>query len=344
MKQENFRIKRKLNAFTTALISNFLNIVIILILKGILGLFGNNGQYNVFYGIVEFVIITLFWVGFNYYSFRDTSQEDNREYSLYLIVDMIPIAVLTIISIVVMYIGTGTQFSTTWNALTFAVAPTLFVYLPYGFLYHIFGSMIPIAAFFIICMVYIVGLQLAGYALGNKSRRETQARLRKRRAQEEKFMAEQKEMAIKANKRMQNNNTAASRMVRQAARKRSIRPDNKPKIDKRDPLNDVTSNPIIQTEAFSPITDEMIEEAMKKEKQTAAQKELEKRKAREQKERPAQNSRRTPTRTAPSGTRRKQPENQVNDKRQNGPAWVVPGETRKREDNKGSNHKDQGSV
>lgn len=267
MKQENFRMKRKHDALNTAIASNFINIVLILIFKTIVNAISSSGNYNVFFGVVQIVLIAVFWLGFNYMAFRETSEENSREYSFYLIMCMIPMAFFTIITIIIMVSGGSGPFSGIWNALTFAVAPTVFLYLPYGLIYHVSGGAIPMAAFFIICFVLIIALQVIGYALGAKSRKDSEAEIRKRRAREEKYMAQQKQMAMEANKKLEASNTEASRMVRQAARKRSLGEE---KPDPRDPLSDVESPAVIQTEAFTPITDQMIQEAMKKEKEEAA--------------------------------------------------------------------------
>ena len=59
-------MKRKHDALNTAIASNFINIVLILIFKTIVNAISGNGNYNVFFGVVQIVLIAVFWLGFNY--------------------------------------------------------------------------------------------------------------------------------------------------------------------------------------------------------------------------------------------------------------------------------------
>jgi hypothetical protein len=258
MKQENYRNKRKLNAITTALMGNFLYILVVLILKGILDALGNTGTYHLVYGIVEFVLISLFLVLFNWLSFRNAAKEDNHAFGKYLILAMIPILVMTIISIIVTYAGTSGDFSGNWNAMTFAISPTLFWYLPYGLIYFLTGSTIPIAAFMFICLVYMILLECLGYAMGAKSRAYSLEREQKRLMQDRKSLERQDAMAQQRSEQARQ----ADAQAWEAARR-----------DVKDPLGDVDQPAVIQTEAFTSITDDMIEEAVRNQKiKTAGQK------------------------------------------------------------------------
>ncbi len=263
MKQENYRNKRKLNAITTALSANFLYIIIVLIFKGILDLMGNDGNYGVVFGVIELVLVSIYFIAFNWLSFQNASEENSKEYGRFLLLEMIPITVLTIASIVLIYVGDGGSFSADWNAMTFIIAPSLFWFLPFGLVYHFMSGMMPIAIFMVTCIVYIIVLQCIGYAMGAKSRATVREREKKRVIQEKQYMIQQSEMARQASRSIEENRSQPQSAVAQNSSPR----------DERDPLKDVDQPAIIQTEAFSSITDEMIEEAIRNQKiKTAAQK------------------------------------------------------------------------
>ena len=272
MKQENYRNRRKINAINTALAANFSYIVIVLIFKGIfdaLGL-GNAGSYNLIFGGIEFVVVSVFLIAFNWVSFKDASLESNGTYGRFLLLEMIPIGMMTLATIVLTYVGTNGSFNADWNVATFIVAPTLFWYLPFGIIFN-FASMIPLAAFMAICLVYMVGLQFIGFAIGGKSRAFAKEREQKRLVQERQIMQRQNEMARQA---AYNTGAISTQAVREGLQSQGgrRRPQTRAMaLDPRDPLGDVDQPAIIQTEAFSSITDEMIEEAVRNQKIKSAQ-------------------------------------------------------------------------
>lgn len=318
MKQANFRAKRKRSALTNALIANFLNIVIIAVFKLIINLIGP-GHYNIPFGVIQLLLITAFWIGFNYYQFKDAGEEDKVDYGFYLLMCMIPTLFFTLLAIIISNVNIGNSFGSTWNALTFAVAPALYLYIPYGIIYRLIGTNLPLAAFMLICIVYICAAQFIGYLIGKKSRQEAMARIRKRQEIQERQIAEQAEMAERAK---QQRETEASKIVRQGVRRRTT-----PKPNRRDPLSDIEQPAIIQTEAFEPITDEMIAKvkAEQEAKKEARRKASEARKAKIKRMNPA-SKKKSPAKTEPSQTPTgKNPSEAQKDKEQNeGPQWVVP--------------------
>ncbi|SDX85694.1 hypothetical protein [Eubacterium barkeri] len=281
MKQENYRNRRKINAINTALAANFSYIVIVLIFKGIfdaLGL-GNTGSYHLIFGGIEFVVVSVFLIAFNWVSFKDASLESNGTYGRFLLLEMIPIGMMTLVTIVLTYVGTNGSFNADWNVATFIVAPTLFWYLPFGIIFN-FASMIPLAAFMAICLVYMIGLQFIGFAIGGKSRAFAKEREQKRLVQERQIMQRQNEMARQA---AYNTGAISTQAVREGLQSQGggRRPQTRPAmaLDPRDPLGDVDQPAIIQTEAFSSITDEMIEEAVRNQKIKSAQQKSDERRA-----------------------------------------------------------------
>ena len=315
MKQTNFRAKRKRSALTNALIANFLNILIIAVFKLIINVIGP-GHYNVPFGIIQLLLITAFWVGFNYYQFKDAGQESPGDYAFYLLMCMIPTLFFTLLSIIVSSINVGGSFSSTWNLLTFVVAPALYLYIPYGIIYRLIGNSLPLVVFMLICIVYICAVQFIGYLIGKKSRQEAMARIKKRREIEERQMAEQAEMAERAKKQRE---TEASRMVRQGMRRRM-----NPKPNRRDPLGDIEQPAVIQTEAFEPITDEMIAKvkAEQEAKKEARRKAAEARRARIKRMGVPAGSRKKKEAEAEQPQQTPDTNNTSND---DGPKWVIPG-------------------
>ena len=318
MKQANFRAKRKRSALINALIANFLNIVIIAIFKLIINLIGP-GNYNIPFGIIQLVLITAFWIGFNYYQFKDAGEENTGDYGFYLLMCMIPTLFFTLLAILFSSINIGTSFGSTWNALTFAVAPALFLYIPYGIIYRLIGTYLPLAVFMLICIVFICVAQFIGYQIGKKSRQEAMARIRKRQEIQKRQIAEQAEMAERAK---QQRETEASRMVRQGVRRRT------PKPNRRDPLGDIEQPAVIQTEAFEPITDEMIAKvkAEQEAKKEARRKAAEARKAKIRKVSPISRKRNASQSNSPQTTSdQNTPETHKEKEQDESPKWVIPG-------------------
>ena len=319
MKQANFRAKRKRGALTNALIANFLNIVIIAIFKLIINLIGP-GNYNIPFGIIQLVLISAFWIGFNYYQFKDAGEEDTKDYVFYLLMCMAPMLFFTLIAIIFSSINIGTSFGSTWNALTFAVAPALYLCIPYGIFYRLIGMNIPMAVFMLICIVYICAVQFIGYLIGKKSRQEAIARVRKRQEIQERKIAEQAEMAERAK---QQRETEASRIVRQGVRKRT-----NPKPNRRDPLSDIEQPAVIQTEAFEPITDEMIAKVKTEQeaKKEARRKASEARKAKIKRMTASPISRqKSETQKKPPQTTSEKNDTDAQKEQEQRPKWIIPG-------------------
>ena len=281
MKQINYRNRRKINPINRALMANFTYILMILIFKGIFDAsgMGNAGSYNMVFGGIEFAVMSVFLIVFNWISFKDTSIDSNKTYSRFLIHELIPIVVMTILTIAVTYLMNSQSFSAQWNVATFVIAPTLFYYLPYGFLYN-FLSMLPLAAFMGICLVYMILLQFIGFLMGSKSRAYAKEREQKRMIQERKIMERQNKMAREA---AENTGVISPQPQIDFEKPRlKMEPPKKktaPVVDPKDPLADVDQPAVIYTEAFTSITDEMIEEAVRNQKIKTAQQKTEERRA-----------------------------------------------------------------
>lgn len=323
MKLENFRAGRKRNALTSALLSNLLYFVLVIILKEITNAVSGDG-YNVVFGFVQLALVCIYWIGINYFFFKDTIEENRRSYITYLIASMVPMLIFMLITFALMIKGLNGGFALTWNALTFAVAPTLFVFLPYGVIYHFVGNMIPIVVFFIICFVLMAGLQVVGYAAGTKSRRRALARRKKRQMLEEKRIAEQKQKAQQAQEQMQRGSAEASRIVRQQVRRRNVKP--KKKIT-RDPFADIEQPAVVETEAFTPITDEEIERVtreLEKEKKERAQAERKKKREEAQARAAAAKASREKAAEDKAAAKAERKKTSSGKGSSDGPNWVIP--------------------
>lgn len=255
------RLRHRLNSLSTALLANVLNLLIILILKGILDVgFKSNGHYNMGYGVVQLAVIVAFWLYITYAAFKSSSDvDDNQVFGKYLLYSLLPMLIMTVLTTIIMIKGhTGIRFIKSWNAFTFVVSPTLYLFLPFGVLSVWFGSRVPAIAFFYICIGIIAAAQIVGYAIGSQSRKVSEAKDRKRKALEDKYMLEQQEKA-------QTGESEAPAEPEMPKEKLARKP--KPRrADASDPLGDVDSPAVIETEAFSPITDEMVEKVLREER------------------------------------------------------------------------------
>lgn len=266
MNPRKFHIRRKINSLTTALIGNIFNLLIILVLKGVLDIIqtaSGDDRYPLGFGIVAFAIVVAYWVFFTYKAFANSTDDDDRNYGPYLLLCMLPMVLFTVIALLIMQFGGNASFAGVWNGLTFGIAPTLFLYFPYGVIYHVMGAKMPIIAFFLVVLVLMVALQSIGFMLGKKQREVTEAKERRRKALAEKLQAEQAEAEAQRAAAMEAAAAPASVSKvkwRAADHERIGRPARK------DPFSDVESPSIIETEAFSPVTDKMVEKVMREER------------------------------------------------------------------------------
>ncbi|MDO4287642.1 MAG: hypothetical protein Q4C55_00500 [Eubacterium sp.] len=266
----NYRIKKRIGAFESALLGNVLYILGALIFKVALDIIGTAGGYNLIFGAVEFGVMSLFWVIFNWLMFRNVADGKKGGYGRYIFYACLPIILFTAGSLVVMYAFPGQGFSATWNQFSFVVAPTLFWYLPFGLIYHFIGSYLPVAAFFGISLVWVILLQSVGIALGAKRRAKMHEREEKRIAYMErqaKITAEKVAASYSRNERRKAAKAQAESKRAAEEGRRSRRPNPK------DPFGDDGDNTqIIYTEAFTAITDEMLEEADRKKREALEEK------------------------------------------------------------------------
>jgi hypothetical protein len=272
MNPRKFHIRRKINSLTTALIGNIFNLLIILVLKGVLDVIQSargDDQYSLGFGIAALAAVMAYWVFFTYKAFANSTDDDDRNYGPYLLLCMLPMGLFTVIALLIMQFGGGASFAGVWNGLTFGIAPTLFLYFPYGVIYHFIGAKVPMIAFFLAVLVLMVALQSIGFMLGKKQREATETRERRRKALAEKLQTEQAEAeaqkAATLKAAAETAEPAASASVSKI-RRRTADHERIGRLMHKDPLGDVESTPIIETEAFSPITDEMIEKVMREEK------------------------------------------------------------------------------
>ena len=271
---KGIRLRRRLNSLSTALLANILNLLLILILKGILDVgVKSNGHYNMVYGVIELVVIVGFWIYFTYAAFKSsTDDDDNQVFGKYLLYSLLPTVIMAVLTTMILLKGhAGIRFLKVWNAFTFVVSPTLYLFLPFGALAVWFGSRVPFIAFMYICVGVIAAAQFIGYAFGAQSRKVSEAKDRKRKALEDKYMLEQQEKS-----------EAGETAEPQAAQPKPGTPKAKTRHkrpDGNDPLSDVESPAVIETEAFSPITDEMIDKVLREERKKQREEHQQKRKS-----------------------------------------------------------------
>lgn len=190
MNQNNYHIKKRMSPIETALLGNLIYIVLVLILKNVLDLIGNDGNYKLWFGAIELVITAGYWIILNWFLFRNPASHQDGSYAKYIFFSLLPILVFTIVSTIVIYAAPGTNFTSAWNEFTFLVAPTIFWYLPYGLIYHFIGSAIPIVVYFIICLILVIVFQGIGIAMGSGRRKKLRERAERREKEKEQISVE----------------------------------------------------------------------------------------------------------------------------------------------------------
>lgn len=254
MKQENYRNKMKVNHTITALLGIFFYVLLVLILKTIQNWIDVGTTGMTIFGVFKLIIVMAFFIFYSWWNFKSASQETFGTFLKYLVLMMIPFLVMTIITIILTYTASNSSFGSNWNAVTFFIAPTVFCFIPFGIIYQVMSSL-PVAVFFIICLLFMAVFQIIGFLLGNGSRKFAKERELIRAEQDRKMMKRQDEMARRAIENRQRNEERR----RSTERRRTV-------VDENDPLKDIESTAVVETEAFSMITDDMIREAIRQNK------------------------------------------------------------------------------
>lgn len=254
MKQENYRNKLKVNHTITALLGIFFYILTVLVLKTIQNWISVGTTGMTVFGILKLILVMAFFVFYSWWNFKSASQETLGTFCKYLLLMMIPFLVMTIITIILTYTASNSSFGSNWNAVTFFIAPTIFCFIPFGVIYQAMSSL-PVAAFFIVCLLIMAVFQIIGFLFGNGSRKFAKERELVRAEQDQKMMKRQDEMARRAIENRQRN----EERKRSTETRRTV-------IDEHDPLKDIESTAVVETEAFSMITDDMIREAIRQNK------------------------------------------------------------------------------
>lgn len=264
MNQNNYHIKKRMSPIETALLGNLIYIVLVLILKNVLDLIGNDGNYKLWFGAIELVIMAGYWIFLNWFLFRNPASHQDGSYAKYIFFSLLPILVFTIVSTIVIYAAPGTNFTSAWNEFTFLVAPTIFWYLPYGLIYHFIGSAIPIVVYFVICLILVIVFQGIGIAMGSGRRKKLRERAERREKEKEQISVEKVIEPYNKKRRP----AASQQAAPQKPKKKAPAKPQPKKADPKDPFGDDDDQPqIIYTEAFSVITDEMLEEAERRKRE-----------------------------------------------------------------------------
>lgn len=244
----NFYLKRRLTPMGAALLGNFIYLVLCVIMQEVFqpsNMAGND--YNIIIGIVELVVAVGFWIVFYYLTFRRHISAHGSPYWQYIFFSVLPIFLITLAGGILLYFFPVNDFSSIWNEFSFLMAPMIFYYIPFGLLFKIFGSSIPIILFLGICLILMMLAQVLGIALGGNNRKQLEAKLEKQ-AQKAALAHQQMLEKLEKEKLIQ----AEKHLKEESRRSKSSRD---PFADDRDDTQ------VIYTEAFSVITDEMIEAA-----------------------------------------------------------------------------------
>lgn len=241
---------QKISKHLSAVGGSLLTVCLYLLLTGILhtvlfAIDGEDSAYNTVFGIVSFILATLYWLVIGYVLFGRPGSTGRRPAMSYVFFCMLPIVVFTGVTLLAMYVFPTRDFLPSWNMMTWIVAPTLFWYLPFSYLYYMLGYYLSFPLFMGITLLIIAGVLTIGVILGMARR----VRL----AEHEEAVRRQV-----ARSRAQKAQPAVS-FETNAQEKKKKRPRTKPAYDKDDPFkDDEGSEQIIYTESFEPITDAMI--------------------------------------------------------------------------------------
>lgn len=167
MKIYNQRISRTFSASTAALIAVIFYIIIAVALNLIQSVIDPTGDtYNEAFGIIQLIIVTLYWIGINYYFFSRPGRTGVGAIVTYLVFTILPIALFTIASICIVEFYPTTDFILSWNLLTWVISPTIFWYLPYSYIYYAFGYSFSLTVFMGVILIYNIAMIFIGIILG----------------------------------------------------------------------------------------------------------------------------------------------------------------------------------
>lgn len=264
------RLTKRLKILDTAFLCNLCYLVLVLIFKGIQGLIGANGNYSRGFGIIEFLVVTFFWVVFNWIVFQKSGTRNRKVRLTYIVLNMAPAIIFTLISCIIIYLFPSYDFTGAWNQFSFAIAPTLFWYLPYGYLYYAFGFMMPLGLFMVLCLVFVFLAQVAGVMIGASQQLHEEERQKQIKHQQQKIARQRLVPASSEQKpRVSPVRRRDTVLEATAANHYEDSKSNNPFKDEDD------TDQIIYTEAISTITDDMLEQSLKNRKNDTAETEAE---------------------------------------------------------------------
>lgn len=265
MKIYELKLSRKFRVVSSALMSIAGYLLLVMILNGIQGLLSTDG-YNAVFGIAQIIIVTLYWILLNWALTKNTGgTKGMRAQYAYLFMTLIPIIIFTVITMLLVYAFPTTNFTASWNGLTFAGAPTLYWFLPYGYLYYMVGHFIPIGLFLAICIVYNFAVETIGIILGltQRTRMEEHEQMIRRQKDRMRKKAQRPELVVEAAEPRRKAYNSAARRRDAVLADSAVR-----NIVDNDPFSgdsDATEQ-IIYTEALETISDDMIETHNKKQR------------------------------------------------------------------------------
>ena len=167
MKIYNLRISRSIGISTAALLSVIFYLSIIIVLNLSQNVIDPTGEnYSTVFGIAQLVIVTLYWVLINYFYFSRPGKSGFGTILVYLLFMLFPIICFSVATIVLQTYYPITDFILSWNLMTWVIGPTLFWYLPYSYIYYVFGYNISMSLFIIICLAYNICIIGIGIILG----------------------------------------------------------------------------------------------------------------------------------------------------------------------------------
>lgn len=258
MKIYNLRVSKKLRATTAAFFAVILYLLIVIVLNLLQSLIDPSGEeYNLVYGVIQFLVATVYWVIYNYLIFSREGKTSIGAIITYLVFNLFPIIVFTIATAVIVYFYPTTEFTLSWNLLTWIIAPTIFWFLPYSYIYYTFGYYINIPIYMGLMLIYIVLVEIIGIILGLARRAHIKEKEEEYKKQRERSRQMRKNPQI-AFESVQNEEAPPTSVIIQPTEEL----ENQKLFTGTNPFSVLEDEEnLIFTEAFEPMDEEIIDKA-----------------------------------------------------------------------------------
>lgn len=255
MKIYDLKVSNKLSVSTAALFGVLIYLFIVIVLNIIQSFVDpTNEGYNLVYGVIQFLIATLYWIVYNYLIFSRPGQTSFSSAITYLVFTLLPISVFTLASSIMIYFYPTTDFTLSWNILSWIIAPAMFWYLPYSYIFYAFGYYINVPIFMGLMLAYVFLIEIIGIVLG-LARRAHVTELEeavKRQRERSRQMRKNPKLAFESIKNEEEPPTSAIITP-------TVEMENEKLFTGTNPFREVDEDKIIYTEAFQKVDSKILE-------------------------------------------------------------------------------------